>query len=55
MTALSALAPKERRAVLARIADDRSLREDLLDMALVAQRRDEPSRTFRRYLAERKK
>ena len=50
-TALQALPKKERQAVLARIANDESLRQDLLDLALIAQRRDEPSRSFRDYLA----
>ncbi|MFH1922012.1 MAG: hypothetical protein ABIP48_19270 [Planctomycetota bacterium] len=55
LTALRALPKKERDAVLARIADDEDLREDLLDLALIAQRRDESSRPFRQYLAEKGK
>jgi hypothetical protein len=52
MTALRALPKKERQAVLARITDDDELREDLLDLAVLAQRRNEPSRPFREFLAE---
>jgi len=53
MTALRALPRKEREAVLARIASAPDLREDLLDLALIAQRRGEPSRPLRKYLAEK--
>ena len=53
LTALRALPKKERQAVLSGIAEDDELREDLLDLALIAERRDEPSRPFRDYLAER--
>ncbi len=53
LTALRALPKKQRDAVLARIAEDDDLREDLLDLALIAQRQDEPSRPFRDYLTEK--
>jgi len=53
MTALRALSRKEREAVLARIANEPDLREDLLDLALVAQRRGEPSRPLKKYIAEK--
>lgn len=53
VTALRALPEKERRSVLARIADEKDLREDLFDLALIAQRRHEPSRPFREYLEEK--
>ena len=55
LEALRALPKKQRDAVLIGIADDESLREDLLDLALIAQRRQEPSRPFREYLAEKSK
>ena len=55
MTALRALPKKEREAVLARIANEPDMREDLIDLALVAKRRREPSRPFRRYLAEKQR
>ena len=54
-TALKALPRKERDAVLVRIAHDKSLARDLLDLAVIAQRRREPSRPFAQYLADRKK
>ena len=52
MTALRALPKKEREAVLARIANEPDMREDLIDLALVAKRRREPSRPFRTFLAK---
>jgi len=55
LTALRALPKRQRDAVLARIAEDDKLREDFLDLALIAQRRDEPSRPFRQYLSEKGK
>jgi hypothetical protein len=55
MTALRALSKKQRDAVLARIACEPDLREDLLDLALIAKRRREPSRPLRTILAEKGK
>ncbi len=55
VTAFRALPKSERDEVLVRIAADRSLRRDLLDLATIAERRTEPSRSFREYLNERKK
>ena len=55
VTALRALPRKQRDEVLARIASDPDLREDLLDRALLLERRREPSRPLRDYLAERKR
>jgi hypothetical protein len=52
VTALRALPKKERQAVLVLITDDVELREDLLDLAVFAQRRNEPSRPFSEFLAE---
>ncbi len=54
LTALRALPEEERIAVLAGIADDAELRKNLLDLTLMAQRRREPSRSFREYLAEKR-
>lgn len=53
MTALRALPKEERQAVLALITDDEQLREDLFDLAVFAERRNESSRPFREFLAER--
>jgi hypothetical protein len=53
LTAFKALPKKERQAVLNRIAEDKELREDLMDLAVLSQRRNESSRSFREFLAEK--
>ena len=53
MTAFRTLPKRERQAVLAGIAADRQLREDLFDLAVVEQRQRQPSRPFRSYLKEK--
>ena len=55
MTALRAMPKTERAAVLARIANEPDMREDLLDLTVVAARRGEPSRPLREYLAGKRK
>ena len=52
--ALKSLTKKERDAVLVRIARDKSLARDLRDLAIIDERRGEPSRPFREYLSRRK-
>ena len=53
ITALKALPKAERDAVLVRIARDKSFARDILDLALIGERRREPSRPFREYLSKR--
>ena len=53
LTALKALPKRERDAVLVRIAQDKALARDLLDLSTVERRRKEHSRPFRDYLANR--
>lgn len=53
--ALKSLGKKERDAVLARIARERSLAHDLLDLALLERRAKESSRPFREYIAAKKR
>ena len=48
------LKPGEREAVIERLLHDREFRADLLDAATLAQRRHEPGRPLRDYLAARK-
>ena len=48
------LKPTEREAVIEHLLHDREFREDLLDVATVEQRRHEPGRPLREYLAARK-
>ena len=54
-TAFQALPKEDRDEVLVRIAGDRSLRRDLLDLATIAERQQESSRPFHEYLGERGK
>ncbi len=54
LMALRSLSKTERDMVIARLLEDPELREDILDLALIQQRRGEPSRPFREYLAERR-
>jgi len=53
LTALKALSKPERDAVVVRIARDKTFARDILDLALIAERRGERSRPFRHYLAEK--
>ncbi len=55
LMALRSLSKTEREAVIARLLEDTGLREDILDLALIRQRQEEPARPFREYLTETKK
>jgi hypothetical protein len=55
LMALRSLSRAEKDAVIARLLDDPDLREDILDLITIYQRREEPSRSFREYLAETRK
>jgi hypothetical protein len=48
------LKKSEREAVIEHLLQDRQFREDLLDIATIEQRRSEPGRPPRGYLASRK-
>jgi hypothetical protein len=50
-TALKALSRKEQQAVLRRVVQDEKLRHDLIDLAVIEERRQEPARPLREYLA----
>ena len=54
-TAFRGLAPEARRQVLTRLVRDRALRNDLMDAALIEDRRAGPVRPFREYLAQRRR
>jgi len=55
LMALESLSKAEKKAVISRLLEDESLREDILDIVLMQQRQEEPSRPFREYLAVREK
>jgi hypothetical protein len=50
-TALKALPRKEQQAVLRRVLQDKKLRSDMMDLALIEERRVEPARPLRDVLA----
>ncbi len=53
LTALKALPKRERDAVVLHIARDKTFARDILDLAVIADRRGERSRPFRKYLSEK--
>jgi hypothetical protein len=55
MTAFRALPKKTREAVIEKMLSDKELREDLMDAAIIKQRRKEPSRSLNEYLSDRQK
>jgi hypothetical protein len=54
-TALKALSRQEQQAVLRRVVQDEKLRHDLIDLAVIEERRTEPARPLREYLADARK
>ena len=55
LIALLSLSKAERKAVIDRILDDEELRQDVLDIAIIRQRQNEPTRPFTDYLSDKKK
>ncbi len=51
-TALKALPRKEQQAVLRRMLQDEKLRRDMMDLAVIEERRADPGRSLRAYLKE---
>ncbi len=54
LNVLKALPRAERDAVILRIARDEDFGQDILDLATIEERREEPSRPFREYLSEKR-
>ncbi len=54
-TAFRALSRKEREAVVERLLMDKEFMEDLIDLVILEQRQNEPSRSLDEYLADRRK
>jgi hypothetical protein len=50
--AFKGLPKQERHLIVQKLLEDREFMEDLLDVAVMEQRRDEPSRPLADYLAE---
>ena len=55
LTAFRAMPKKERNAVIDKLLTDNEFMEDLIDISIIKQRENEPSRPLDEYLAERKK
>ena len=53
--AFKGLPKKERQLIVQKLLQDPEFTEDLLDIALIHQRRSEPSRPLEEYLAEQKR
>lgn len=54
ITLLKALPKAQRDAIVVRIARDEEFARDILDLAIITERRKEPSRSFRKYMAEKR-
>jgi hypothetical protein len=54
LTALRSLPKAGRDRVLLNLVKDRTMRRDLMDLAIIEERRGESSRPFRDYLRERR-
>ena len=50
LTAFQALSKKERGKVIVGITRDKRMRENLIDLAIIQERKKEPARPFREYL-----
>jgi hypothetical protein len=53
--ALQSLSKAEKKEVITRLLEDKSLLEDILDIALIRQRQNEPVRPLREYMVVREK
>jgi len=53
--AFKSMSKKERQSVIERLLKEKEFMEDLIDIVILEQRRDEPSRPLEDYLAEKKK
>lgn len=55
LMAFKGLPKKERQSIIERLLKDAEFMEDLIDIAILEQRRKEPSRLLEKYLAEKEK
>lgn len=54
-TAFQALPKNEREAVISRFLENPEFREDVMDIAVIRQRQNEPSRPLKAYITEHKR
>ena len=55
LMAFKSMSKKERQSVIERLLKEKEFMEDLIDIVILEQRRNEPSRPLDDYLAEKKK
>jgi hypothetical protein len=53
LMALESLSAADKKKIIAHLLEDEELREDILDVALIQQRKGEPARPFNQFLAEK--
>jgi len=53
--AFTGLSQREKRAVMTRLLDDKSFREDLIDLSIIERRNSEPSRSLEEVLKDIRK
>ena len=53
LNAFNSLSKEEKKVVLVNLLKDPDFREDLIDIAIIEQRKDEPSRPLEEYLKEK--
>jgi hypothetical protein len=53
LMALESLSAADKKKIIARLLEDEELREDILDVALIQQRKGESARPFSQFLAEK--
>lgn len=53
--ALQSLSKAEKKEVITRLLEDETIREDIIDIALIRQRQGEPTRPLREYMTVREK
>jgi hypothetical protein len=51
--AFKSMPKQDQRSIVEKLLLDKDFRQDLIDMSIIEQRRDEPSRPLSDYLAER--
>jgi hypothetical protein len=55
LTAFRALPKEERKSIVEKLLKDKEFMDDLTDIVIFDQRKDEPSRSIDEYLADRRK
>ncbi|MBL7129300.1 MAG: hypothetical protein ISS16_10000 [Ignavibacteria bacterium] len=54
-TAFKSMSKKEKEAIISKLLTDSDFMEDLIDITIIKQRKNEPSRSLDEYVAEKRK